>query len=287
MTAPDPLPRSPARGMLRPALRAELRRVMSTRLWWALLIPVALLAAVVSLFGGLLGEAVGGSDGDLPVLLAAVAFTLTLVAVFAGVYGTVAAGAEFRHRTVTTTYLTAGGRGRVLVAKLAAAAGVGGLYAAVAALVGVGVGLAGQRTGPLPEVGPLLAVVAIGAAVAALWGVIGAALATALGNQVGALVALLVYLQVGEVVLAWALNNAGSPAAARLTPYLPGNAGDVAIYDLPAHALTAPGFGDQIVEELAGVTAPPPWWGALAVLAGWAMLVAVVAWTLGDRRDIT
>jgi hypothetical protein len=72
-----------------------------------------------------------------------------------------------------------------------------------------------------------------------------------------------------------------------LTPYLPGNAGDVALYDLPAHALAGPGFAEQVVEELAGVTAPPPWWGALAVLAGWAMLAAVVAWTVGDRRDVT
>jgi len=269
------------------ALHAELRRVSSTRLWWALLIPVALLAAVLNLFGGLLGDAVGDRGGDLPVLLASVAFTLTLVAVFAGVYGTVAAAGEFRHRTVTTAYLTAGGRGRVLVGKIVAAAAVGGLYALVAAVVGAAVGLAGPRSGRLPGMGELLAVVAIGVAVAALWGVIGAALGTLLGNQVGALVALLVYLQVGELVLAAVLNNAGSQAAARLTPYLPGNAGDVAIYDLPARALVGPDFADRVVEELAGVTAPPPWWGALAVLVGWATLAAVVAWTVGDRRDVT
>jgi ABC-2 type transport system permease protein len=265
-----------------PALRAEFRRVASTRLWWALLVPVVVLAAVVNLFGGLLGGAVG----DLPVLLASVAFTLTLVAVFAGVYGTVTAAGEFRHRTVTTAYLAAGGRGRVLVGKLVAAAAVGAVYALAGAVVGTAAGLAGQRAGRMPPLGELLAVTGIGVAVAALWGVIGAALGVVLANQVGALVALLVYLQVGELVLAAALNNAGSRAAARLTPYLPGNAGDVAIYDLPAHALGG-AFGDQVVEQLAGVTDPPPWWGALAVLAGWATLVAVVAWTVGDRRDIT
>jgi ABC-2 type transport system permease protein len=108
-----------------------------------------------------------------------------------------------------------------------------------------------------------------------------------LANQVGALVALLVYLQIGELVLAAVLNNSGSRVLAQLTPYLPGNAGDVAIYDFPARALAGPGFADQLVEELAGVTAPPPWWGALSVLAGWAALAAVIAWTVGDRRDIT
>ena len=276
---------APAPGVLLPALRAELRRVASTRVWWALLVPVVVLAAVVSLFGGLLGGAVGDTGGDLPVLLASVAFTLTLVAVFGGVYGAVSAGAEFRHRTVTTAYLTAGGRGRVLAAKLVAGACVGGLYAAAAAAVGVVAGLFGG--GRFPAADQLLAVSVIGVAVAALWGVIGAALGTLLANQVGALVTLLVYLQVGELVLAAALNNAGSPVAARLTPYLPGNAGDVAIYDLPAHALAGPGFGDAVVEQLAGVTSPPPWWGALAVLAGWAILAATVAWAAADRRDIT
>lgn len=271
---------------LAPALRAEFRRVASTRLWWALLVPVVVLAAVVNLFGGLLGGAVGDEGGDLPVLLASVAFTLTLIAVFAGVYGTVTAAGEFRHRTVTTAYLVAGGRGRVLLGKLVAAAAVGALYALVGAVVGTAAGLAGQA-GRMPPAGELLAVAGIGVAVAALWGVIGAALGVVLANQVGALVALLVYLQVGELVLAAALNNAGSRAVARLTPYLPGNAGDVAIYDLPAHALAGAAFGDQVVEQLAGVTDPPPWWGALAVLVGWATLLTVVAWAAGDRRDIT
>ena len=275
---------APARppGVLLPTLRAELRRVASTRLWWALLIPVVLLAAVVSLFGGLLGDA---GRGARPVLLASVAFTLTLVALFGGVYGAVAAGGEFRHRTVTTTYLAAGGRGRVLVGKLVAGACVGGLYAAAAAAVGVAAGLAGG--GLVPETSELLAVTAIGVAVAALWGMIGAALGTLLANQVGALVMLLVYLQVGELVLAAVLNNSGSPVAARLTPYLPGNAGDVAIYDLPARTLAGPGYRDAVVEQLAGVTAPPPWWGALAVLVGWTTLAATVAWAAADRRDIT
>jgi len=264
------------------ALRAEWRRVVSTRLWWALLIPVAALALLVNLFGGLLGDA----GIDFPVLPASVAFTLTLTAVFAAVYGAVAGAGEFRHRTITTTYLTAGGRGRVLVGKLVAGAGVGALYAAVAVLVGVAAGLLGQgRAGPGAET--LAGVAAVGVTVAALWGALGAAVGILLANQVGTLVALLVYLQVGELVLAAVLNNSDSEPLARLTPYLPGNAGDVAIYDFPVRALVGPGYADRLVEQLTGVTAPPPWWGALSVLAGWTALAAVLAWTAGDRRDVT
>ena len=73
-----------------PVLRAEWRRVASTRLWWGLLIPVVALALLVNLFGGLLGDELGGTGG-FPVLPASVAFTLTLTVVFAAVYGTVAA----------------------------------------------------------------------------------------------------------------------------------------------------------------------------------------------------
>jgi hypothetical protein len=58
----------------------------------------------------------------------------------------------------------------------------------------------------------------------ALWGALGAAVGVLLANQVGALVVLLVYLQVGS----WCWRRAeqlGLDALARLTPYLPGNAG--------------------------------------------------------------
>ncbi len=44
-----------------PVLRAEWRRVASTRLWWGLLIPVVALALLVNLFGGLLGDELGGT----------------------------------------------------------------------------------------------------------------------------------------------------------------------------------------------------------------------------------
>ena len=87
---------------------------------------------------------------------------------------------------------------------------------------------------------------------------LGAALGILLANQVGALVALLVYLQIGELVLAAVLNNSGSLALARLTPYLPGNAGDVAIYDFPARALVGPGVRGPAGRGAGGRDGPAP-----------------------------
>jgi ABC-type transport system involved in multi-copper enzyme maturation permease subunit len=268
-------------------LRAELRKTSSTKLWWALLIPVAGLSILINLFGGLFTAAAPVDDATLPLLLGSLAYALGLTTVFAALQGIVAAAGEFRHRTITTTYLTAPGRGRVLLAKMAVSGATGALYAAVAVLVGVLAGLAGQAGTAFPGLGPLLAVTAIGMVVAALWSALGAALGTAIGNQVGALVGALVYMLLGELLLSALLNRADSPTVPRLTPYLPVNAGDIAIYDIPARVLAGPEFGPAVVETLAGVTAPPPWWGAVLVLAAWTAAAAATAWVVGGRRDVT
>ncbi len=270
-------------GALSAIVRAEVRKTVSVKLWWALLIPVVALAALVNAFGGLFTAALSdvGTPSLLPVSLA---YSLSLTSVFAALYGIVAAAGEFRHRTVTTTYLLTRGRGRVLTAKALVAAGVGALYAFGAAVVGAPAGLLGGAGAP--DAGSVLAVAGIGMVVSALWAVLGTALGTAVSNQVVGLIVALVYLLLGELLLSSLLTRAGSPTVARLSSYLPGNAGDVALYDLPARALVG-ADARQAVELLAGVSAPPPWWGALIVLAFWTAAVLASAWVVADRRDVT
>lgn len=268
-------------------LRAEFRKVSSTRLWWGLLVPVAVLSMLINLFGGLFTASLASvheGTGVPPLLLGSLAYALTLTTVFAAVHGIVAAAGEFRHRTATTTYLTAPGRGPVLIAKMLVAGAVGALYAAVAVLVGV---LGGLLSGAgFPDVGALLATTLVGVLVAALWGMLGVALGTVLSNQVTVLVVTLVYVLIGEALLSALLNASATPVVARFTPYLPVNAGDVAVYDIPARVLAGP-EATRIIETLAGVTAPPPWWGALLVLTAWTAAAAATAWVIGSRRDIT
>lgn len=269
-------------------VHAEFRKAFSTKLWWALLVPVVVLSALVNLFGGLftasLAEAHTGT-GVPPILLGSLAYALSLTSIFAALYGVVAAAAEFRHRTMTTTYLTAQGRGRVFAAKAVCTAAVGVLYAAVTVVVGVLAGLL-VHSG-LPDVGALAAVTAVGLGVAALWAVLGTALGTLITNQATVLVVTLVYMLVGELLLSVLLTRSDSPAVARLASYLPVNAGDVAVYDVAARALLGPDDSGRLVELLAGVTAPPPWWGGLLVLAAWTAAAAAAGWVVGRRRDVT
>jgi hypothetical protein len=274
-------------------LRAEALKALSVRTWWALAIPVGLLAVMVNLFGGLFGSAVagvGGDDGIPGILLASLAYALSLTTVFAALHGVVLATAEFRHRTVTTTYLLAG-RVPTLLAKAAVAAGVGAAYALLAIVLGLLAGLAGQGAAPLPSVGGIVSLSCAGILVCAFWSVLGVALGTLVVNQAGAVVALLVYVLAAENLVALVLRSGTEEGeapgtAARITSLLPANAGDVALYDLPARELGGR-YAPSIVEGLAGVAAPPPGWGALLVLLVWTGAGLAVAWVVGGRRDVT
>ncbi|GAA4549288.1 hypothetical protein [Pseudonocardia xishanensis] len=272
-------------------LRSEALKTLSVRSWWALALPVAALALSVNVFGGLFGAAVGGlRDEAAGILPASLAYSLSLASVFAAVHGVVVATAEFRHRTVSGTYLV-GGRVPVLLAKSAVAAGTGAVYALLTAVLGLLAGLLGQGAARLPSVGVLLAVVGIGIAVCALWSVLGVALGTTVVNQAGAVVGLLVYVLLLENLLSLVLRSGTedgrAPAAvARLSSFLPANAGDIALFDLPARQLGGR-FGPSIVESLAGVAGPPPGWGALLVLLVWTAAGLALAGVVGERRDIT
>ena len=59
-------------GALTAILRAEYRKAVSVKLWWALLIPAVALAALVNAFGGLFTAALSdvGTPSLLPVSLA-------------------------------------------------------------------------------------------------------------------------------------------------------------------------------------------------------------------------
>jgi ABC-2 type transport system permease protein len=267
-------------------VRAEFRKVASTRLWWGLLIPIALLSSMINLFGGVFTAAFPESE-RLPLLLGSVAYSLGLTSVFAAVHGVVAAAGEYRHRTITTTYLTTRGRAPVLAAKMLVSAGVGACYAAATVATGVLAGTAADGGAAFPGVGPLVATALIGVAVSALWGALGAAFGTAVSNQVSALVALLLYLMVGELLIGALLEAAESGTVRALSSYLPGNAGEVAIYGIPVNEIAGPITAPQVVELLAGVTDPPGWGVALLVLVVWTAVVGAAGWLVAARRDIT
>ena len=98
-------------------IRSEIRKVFTTNLWWALLIPVA----VLSLGSGWMGTGFGSINQieaelgrPLPLGLLTMSMSTNFSTIFAGLLGALAIAGEHRNKSITTTYLTADSRGAVL-----------------------------------------------------------------------------------------------------------------------------------------------------------------------------
>jgi ABC-type transport system involved in multi-copper enzyme maturation permease subunit len=248
-------------------VRAEYRKAVSTSTWWALLVPAALLCWLV----GLVTAKAGGLAFTVPVTQA-----LSLASFgskFAAIFGVVCASAEFRHRTITTSYLSAPGRPQLLVAKAALAGAVGVGYALICSLAGVlGVLMGGASLSDDGDV--TLGVSAVSLVLFLLWAVLGVGLGALLANQLTAIIGLLVYLVlVEQLVGAFAsLSDLG-----RVQDFLPGGAASASLTNLAATS----GLGEALTAAL------PPWWVSLLIFFGYTLAVFAAGMLVSQARDIT
>jgi ABC-type transport system involved in multi-copper enzyme maturation permease subunit len=248
-------------------IAGEFGKVLSTRLWLWLLLASAGVAALYASLN------IAFADNTVTFPLSTPEGQQTLFGVAAGaakplaaVLGAVGLTGEFRHRTVTATFLATPHRGRVVVAKLATHAVIGAAYGLVCTVVvavialawlpakGIDVSLTGNGL-PSRIAGGILAV--------AIFAMIGVGLGALLREQVATVVTLLVYLYVVEPIVT------RIPALSDWTIYLPGPAGS----SLTGIALTNQTFLSA-------------WQGAL-VLTGYGMAFAAAGVYLAMRRDVT
>jgi hypothetical protein len=115
-------------------IKAEFRKTLTTKSWWGLMIPTALLAfgfamgwgAVTNDFSDYLGgsdtreitAALGIQTGQLPVGLLALGHGINIGTIFPMIFGVFALAGEYTKKTITTTFLTAPNRGSALTAKM-------------------------------------------------------------------------------------------------------------------------------------------------------------------------
>jgi ABC-2 type transport system permease protein len=275
-------------------LVAESVKVFTTRLWWALLIPAAMVAAVL----GFAGAAIAGLPDlvrDAGFVTPAVALSMPLAmqqtTIFAVVLGVVGGAGEFRHRTVTTTYLTAASRGAVLAAKTVVYAALGLLYGAVTALLCAAGAMLDSGADSFPGAADTLTIAAAGALGVVAWCVLGVGIGTLVTNQVAVLVLVLVYKLFVESMLSLLLGVSGEPAE-DVVKYLPGPTAASLQTD---HGITvfARAFGDEafvtreIVETFVGTPDQVSWWGGGLLFAVYTAAVVAAGWVVGLRRDIT
>ena len=252
---------------MRHLVAAEFQKLFTTRLWvWLLLASIAITALYASLN-------LAFADNDVTFPLSTPQGQRTLLAVGAGaatplaaVLGAIVMTGEFRHRTATTTFLITPQRGRIVWAKLATAGIVGAGYGI--ACVVVTMAIAWPWLGALgitldPTAGDIPATLTGVVLAVALFGVIGVGLGALVGEQVVAVVGLLVYLFVIEPVLT------GIPALESWTIYLPGPARGA----LTQTVLTYREFLAQ--------------WQGAATLTTYAIVLAGAGRLLAIRRDVT
>jgi ABC-2 type transport system permease protein len=262
---------------MRAALTAEFRKLVTTRLWWLLLIVMvaylAFVAAVVALsMTALVPDGTTGPDAE-----SAARSTYSLVNgigyVFPLIIGSLAMTTEFRHKTITQSLLVEPNRSVFLGAKLVAIVPIGliaGLVATVAVLAAGAPVLALAGDGSMLGSGDVLLGIALGVVVVALWAVIGVGFGSWVSNQIAAIVVILAFTQFVEPIARVALGAVDG--LERVASFLPGAAAD---------ALIGGSFlGDSSSLDLL------PRWAALLVMLGYAALFAVIGRLTTLRRDI-
>lgn len=261
-------------------VRAEVRKLLATRAWLAVLLAGGLLG------GGLVGmmTLVGPENFDPPMPgldteegVRGVLGILGYTAFVPAAIGTLAMTSEYRHRTADVTFLFEPRRWRVLAAKLLTHGTAGAAYGlvlagtAAAAFFGASAARGVPLGMPAADIAGVLARIALAMVAYTLLGIgIGALIR----NQAVALVVVIGYLYAGEMTLMVI------PGVRELYPWLPGGA-TAALTDFTA---VADAMSEQMSADPVRLVSPAT--GALLLLA-YAALAAAAAIVRPMRRDVT
>lgn len=167
-----------------PAVRSELRKFFTTRMWWGMAIAVFVSAAAFSvLFGFVVNnpEAAGGPGGGQVVgddtQVANTVFTagISVAYLLLMTIGILTIGAEFRHKTISATLLATPRRTRAMLGKVGALVVIGVLYGLVSLAGSVTVGTIVLRIIDRPAFpsSEIVRSLALSLLVLAIWALIG------------------------------------------------------------------------------------------------------------------
>ena len=271
------------------ALGSEFQKVFTTRMWWLIaILLVAYVAFLAGGFGAFLGWTIEnpevaentGNTTPLPpgIQLAPLiySFASSVGYVFPVLLGALAVTGEFRHKTLTPTFLAEPHRSTVLSAKFVSQLVVGAGLGVIAFATSVGTGAAALAAFGLDtelDTSDTWALVGRGVLAMALWGTIGVGLGTLVTNQVAAIVIVIAFTQFVEPILrlAASLND----VTAQIGQFLPGAASD---------ALVGASFYNIAA---AGSSVSLEWWQGGLVLLAIGVVATVVGGATTWRRDVS
>lgn len=263
------------------AVKAEIRKLMTTRLWWGMAIGVFVLAGLIALLVGSTTDPgtvtdVDGQGNEITMSATQVALSTYTGGISFGyllllVIGITTMGAEYRHKTITSSLLAVPRRGRLIAAKVTALLAFGVMYGVIFLLGSVGVGatvLSIRGLEAFPDPGKIVRSLALMLLVLGLWALIGLGLGVLIPNQVAAILVGVAMAFIIEPILAAVL--ASQSWGETVAQYFPSRATG-AVLD----SVTPSGQ-----EQLA-------WWAGALVLAAYAMVFVAIGTWLTKRRDVS
>jgi ABC-2 type transport system permease protein len=266
------------------AVKAEFRKFFSTRMWWGMAIGVFLAGAAFALLYALFvagSRAQGGPDAGGPrfpgldnTTMVSTVYTagLSLAYLLTLVVGVMSIGSEYRHKTITSTFLSTPKRVRVMAAKVISLLGIGAFYGVVFLVGSVFVGgaaIAIKGFSPVPETGPIARALGLSLLVLGLWALVGLGAGILIPNQVAAILIAVGAAWIVAPLLGFLLSLFSWGQT--IVPYLPSQATSAMVGQVntstTVHLLT--------------------WWAGALVLVAYAAVLAGIGSVLTVRRDVT
>jgi ABC-2 type transport system permease protein len=265
------------------AIKSEFRKFFTTRLWWGMAIGIFIAGAVFSGFFAWLMTSEGVASGSpqesgmpvgSPTQVANSVYTAGLGVGYLLMLtiGVLQIGSEYRHKTISGTFLATPKRLQAMLAKVVALLGIGAIYGVISLLGSVSVGatvlsLRNHNAFPSTEV---LRTIVLSLLVLGLWALIGLGIGILIPNQVAALligvgVAWIVEPLLGLILSIWSWG-------ADIAKFLPSQATNAIVNSVTQGGMSA----DRL-----------SWWAGSLTLAAWAAVLAGFGIWRTSRQDIT
>jgi ABC-2 type transport system permease protein len=235
----------------------EIRKLRTIRGPWLLLAAGPVLVIV-----GVAGEFAGGADVTQPELAALSASHTGLVSLVALVFGITAVAGEYRHKTITDTYLATPRRGRMIAAKFAVYTTAGAIFGVVLAITAViATAVAFTANGGSLDLSnsDLWRTLAGGVATNAAFAALGVSFGALIRNLAAAIATALAWIALVEGLIGELFSD--------LEAWLPF-------------------AGGQALGRMHGAPDISQWAGGL-LLGSYTVVIAAIALTTSIRRDIT
>jgi ABC-2 type transport system permease protein len=245
-------------------VRSELLKIRTTRSWWAYLIVIVLLTGIG--VAGEIGSSESANRSTLSFQLGLID-TVGIAVLFAIILGITIITNEFRHGTVTPTFLVEPHRERVILSKAIAAVVVAIGFALLSLIVLAAVAIPWLTIVDAQlQFGDAEFLTRTGEQIlsAVLWALTGVAIGAAVHSQVAALVGTLMWIFLVENLLVGLLGLVDADGVAEYLPF---------------HALDAADGtgGDNLLS----------YGGGVAVSLGWILLLGAFGTWRTIRRDIS